>query len=405
MTTLDIATPRVFVPLLAPARYKSAWGGRGSGKSHFFAESLVERAFTEPGFRAVCIREVQKSLEQSVKRLLEDKIQRLGIGWAFDCQRDVIRGPGGGLIIFQGMQAHTAESVKSLEGYDVAWVEEAQSLSAHSLKLLRPTIRKPGSELWFSWNPESPEDPVDQLLRGPKLPPGAVVVQANWRDNPWFPAELDEERRFDMDRDPGSYDHVWEGGYITITEAVIFRGKFVVQPFETPADARFYHGVDWGFAQDPTALTRSYIVTDGKARDLYIDREAGGVGIELDHLPRLLDRVPTTRTWPIKADNSRPETISYVKRQGFNIAGAKKWSGSVEDGVEYLRGFRRIIINPECEQTAREFRLYSYKVDRRTGEILPLIADAHNHYIDGTRYGHDGEITARRAARVSELRI
>ncbi|MXV35776.1 PBSX family phage terminase large subunit, partial [Saccharibacter sp. EH611] len=157
---LDIQTPRVFAPLLQPARYKGVWGGRGSGKSHFFAEYLVAQAMMRPGLRAVCIREIQKSLNMSVKQLVTDKIMAHGLADKFELLDKEIRTPGDGVIIFQGMQNHTADSIKSLEGFDVAWVEEAQSLSAHSLKLLRPTIRKRGSEIWFSWNPSHAEDPV-----------------------------------------------------------------------------------------------------------------------------------------------------------------------------------------------------------------------------------------------------
>ena len=188
MTTLRIETAPVFEPLLQPSRYKGAWGGRGSGKSHFFAELLIEECLLNPGLRAVCIREVQKSLKESAKRLVEDKISEYGLANAgFEVLRDEIRTPGGGLIIFQGMQDHTAESIKSLEGFGRAWIEEAQSLSSRSLSLLRPTIRAPGSELWFSWNPRRKSDPVDKMLRGDELPTDAIVVKANYSDNPWLP--------------------------------------------------------------------------------------------------------------------------------------------------------------------------------------------------------------------------
>ncbi len=200
MKTLQIQTARAFAPLLAPSRYKGAWGGRGSGKSHFFAEKLIEDCLAEPGesagdgMRAVCIREVQKDLAQSSKLLIESKLQSLGITEAdgFKVFRDVIRTPGDGLMIFKGMQDYTAESIKSLEGFKRAWWEEAQSATAHSLNMLRPTLRATGSELWFSWNARRKTDPVDVMLRGAELPTGAVVVHANWRDNPWFTPELEQ---------------------------------------------------------------------------------------------------------------------------------------------------------------------------------------------------------------------
>ena len=163
----DIPTnaARVFTPLLESARYKGAWGGRGSGKSHFFGERVVIRCLGEPGLRVVCIREVQKTLAQSSKRLIEQKIIALGVGRKFRVLEEKIVTPGGGLIIFQGMQDHTAESIKSLEGYKIAWIEEAQTLSQRSLTLLRPTIRVPGSEIWASWNPRRKSDAIDELLR------------------------------------------------------------------------------------------------------------------------------------------------------------------------------------------------------------------------------------------------
>lgn len=218
---LQIPTARVFTPLLAPARYKGAFGGRGSGKSHFFAETAVEFCIAIPGARGVCVREVQRSLKESVKRLIEDKIQGFGAGSLFKVYHDSIVTPGNGVILFQGMQDHTAESIKSLEGFDFAYVEEGQTLTARSLEMLRPTIRgsermralKRTSELWFSWNPRHASDPVDNLLRGENAPPGAVVVRCSYKTNPWFPEELEEERLFDFQHRPTRYHHVWEGEY------------------------------------------------------------------------------------------------------------------------------------------------------------------------------------------------
>ena len=395
---LQIPTARVFHPLLADARYLAAHGGRGSAKSHFFAERLIERALYQPGLRAVCIREIQKSLEQSVKRLLEDKIASLGVGHMFRIMDKEIRTPGDGLIVFNGMMNHTADSIKSLEGYDVAWCEEAQTISARSLRLLRPTLRKPGSQIWFSWNPESPEDPVDEFLRGANPIAGACVVQANWRDNPWFPDVLEEERQIDLARNPDDYEHVWEGGYVTISAAVIFNKRVFVEAFETPKDARFFHGADWGFSQDPTVLIRAFVQDD----TLYVDQEVFGHGVELDDTPALFDAIPTARTWPIKADCARPETISHVKRKGFPLlTAADKWKGSVEDGIACLKGFKRIVVHERCPHIAKEFRLYSFKVDRVNGDILPIIVDKHNHGIDALRYALDGYIKGRGEMRIS----
>lgn len=221
MTPNRVPTARIFEPLLHPARYKGAYGGRGSGKSHFFAELLVDDHYHNPGFRSVCIREVQKSLKDSAKRLIEDKIQTLGLGQHFEIQSDQIKSRGGGVILFQGMQDSTAESIKSLEGFNRAWVEEAQTLSERSLALLRPTIRSEGSEIWASWNPRRKVDAIDDFLRV-KRPDGSVVIKANWRDNPWFPVVLDEERKLDLAKYPDRYDHIWEGDYAKAFEGAYF---------------------------------------------------------------------------------------------------------------------------------------------------------------------------------------
>jgi phage terminase large subunit len=222
------------VPLLDRSRYKGAHGGRGSGKSHFFAEMLVEDSLREPGesgegLRSVCIREVQKDLKESAKLLIEDKLAKLRLGEAdgFKVFREAIETPRDGVIIFKGMQDYTAESIKSLERFKRAWVEEAQTLTTRSLTMLRPTIRTEGSEIWASWNPRRKTDAIDEFLRGNK-PPGAVVVQANWRDNPWFPSVLEEERRLDLERYPERYDHIWEGDYAKAFEGAYFASSLAL---------------------------------------------------------------------------------------------------------------------------------------------------------------------------------
>jgi phage terminase large subunit len=221
LSILKIPTAKVFEPLLAPARYKGVYGGRGSGKSHFFGELLVETCQAERGTLAVCIREAQRTLSQSSKRLIESKIAALGLGHQFKIFSDKIETPGDGLVIFRGLQDHTSESIKSLEGFRIAWIDEAQVLSARGLSLLRPTIRAEKSELWASWNPRRRADAIDDFFRVRK-PEHAVVVNANWRDNPWFPPVLEEERRLDLARYPDRYEHIWEGDYIKAFEGAYF---------------------------------------------------------------------------------------------------------------------------------------------------------------------------------------
>lgn len=222
MTTLQIQTPRVFLPLLGPARYKGAHGGRGSGKSHFFAEMLVETCLMTPRTRWVCGREVQKSIKQSVKLLIEDKIRSMGVASQFQIMESEIRTPGGGVIVFTGMLNHTIDSIKSLEDFDGFWGAEAQSFSQRSIDLVRPTIRKEGSELWFDWNPETEDAPIDQLLRGPQKLTDSIVVEANWRDNPFFPEVLRREMEQDKARDPDKYMHIWEGHYRRTLEGAVY---------------------------------------------------------------------------------------------------------------------------------------------------------------------------------------
>lgn len=221
---IKVQIPAVFRPLLGPSRYLGAWGGRGSGKSHFFAWKAIKKALVNPGARIVCIREVQKTLKESSKRLIEDKIQALGLGNAqgFNFYQEHTETPGGGIITYVGMQDRNAENIKSLEGFDVAWIEESQTLSERSLVLLRPTIRKPDSELWFSWNPRRKQDAVDKLLRGDELPTGATVIRANWSDNPYFPDVLEQERLDCLRLQPEQYGHIWNGDYISVVSGAYF---------------------------------------------------------------------------------------------------------------------------------------------------------------------------------------
>lgn len=246
---LKVDVAEAFQPLCEPSRYKAAYGGRGSGKSQFFADWMIVQAVSRPGFRALCCREIQKSLKESAKRLIELKVEAHGLGKLFDCQEAQIKTPGGGLIAFAGLQDHTAESIKSYEGFDVAWVEEAQTVSPRSLNLLRPTIRAPGSELWFSWNPRLETDPVDVMFRGTETPTDAKIVRVNWDSNPWFPEELEAERLDCLRMQPDQYDHIWEGGYISIAE-----GAYYAQALTNArADGRITQ-----LARDPILQVRAY---------------------------------------------------------------------------------------------------------------------------------------------------
>lgn len=384
MSILNIETPRVYKPLLKPSRYKGAHGGRGSGKSHFFAELAIEESIRQKA-DIVCIREIQRTLDQSVKKLLELKVASMNAGDYFEIQDRRILSKTGGVLIFEGMQNHTADSIKSLEGFDRAWVEEAQSLSQRSLDLLRPTIRKPDSELWFSWNPNFATDPVDVLLRGEDPPPDSVVVRANYRDNPWLPDVLRQELEYDQKRDPDKFAHVWLGEYQQHSEARVFK-NWTVEDFTRPPGTIHRLGADWGYSIDPSVLIRCDI--DG--RRLYVDFEAYMVGCEITQLPDLFDRVPECRKWFITADSARPETISYMQKNGFpRINSAIKGARSLEEGVAFLQSFD-IVVHSRCQHVIDELTMYRYKTDPLTGKVLPILEDKNNHCIDAMRYACEG---------------
>lgn len=257
MTVLKIQTAAVFVPLLKPSRYKALYGGRGSAKSHFYAELAIERCLLTPGTRIACVREVQKSLKESVKLLIEDKIKSFGLESQFRIRDERIETPGDGIIVFQGMADHTAESVKSLEGFDIGYVEEAQTLTAKSLETLRPTIRgragRPPSELWFSWNPRSSSDPVDQFFRGPITPPDSIILKVSYRDNPWFPDELEKERAFDETNYPARYGHIWLGEYEPQAVGALFSREIIHRNRrdEAPKLTRILVSVDPPISNNP----------------------------------------------------------------------------------------------------------------------------------------------------------
>lgn len=295
MSELRIQTAPVFEPLLKPARYKGAYGGRGSGKSHFFAELLIEDCLLNKGTRAVCIREVQKDLKDSAYLIIKDKIAKFGLGEkdGFKVFKEEIETPGGGLIIFKGMKDYTADSIKSLEGFNRAWVEEAQTLSLTSLNMLTPTIREKGSELWFSWNPRRKTDPVDMRLRGAEKPTGAVVVRANWSDNPWFPDVLEDERADCLRMQPEQYDHIWEGGYATVLSGAYFAKALA----EAKANGRICR-----VGRDPLMTTRAFW-------------DIGGTGAKAD----------ATAIWIAQFVNREIRVLDYYEAQGQDLGTHIGW--------------------------------------------------------------------------------
>lgn len=377
--------------LFRPARYKVFYGGRGGAKSWGIARALVLIAASSKK-RILCAREVQNTMRDSVHRLLKDQIETLGLMPWFTITENSIRSSTGSEFIFKGLR-FDVQGVKSTEGIDICWVEEAQTVRQESWDVLIPTVRSDSSEIWVSFNPKETNDPTYQRFVA-KPPPDAVVVEINYDDNPWFPSVLRREMEYCRSVDFDAYMHIWRGRPRKIGQAAIFADKVLVEAF--PDDLweqadRLFFGADFGFATDPSTLIRFFIL----GRKLYISHEAYGVGVELDHMPEFYDAVPGSREWPIMADCARPETISYIRRQGFNIEAAEKWPGCVEDGIAHIRGFEQIVIHERCKHMIDEANLYSYKVDAKTGQVLPVVVDKHNHCWDAVRYGLDGYIQRR----------
>lgn len=369
-------------------RYFALVGGRGSAKSYSVAATLILRAAAKP-LRILCAREIQRSIKDSVKRLLDDTIVRTGLQGFFTSTDTEIRGKNGSLLLFAGLRTNI-DSIKSMEGIDICWVEEAQTVSQSSLDILIPTIRKPNSQIYFTWNPKYKTDPIDSMFGTDDLPPKTSFMRVNWDQNPWFPDVLRAEMEYDRNRDPDKYKHVWLGGYVSNSESRVFR-NWKIEEFEAPKDATHRLGADWGFATDPTVLIRCHVV----GRTIYVDYEAYQVGCEIMDTPSLFLTVPESEKWPIIADSARPETISHMKKNGFpKIMSAVKGPKSVEEGVEWLKS-HDIVVHPRCTHTIDELTCYSYKTDPLTGQILPVLADRDNHLIDALRYACEA---SRRAA-------
>lgn len=330
--------------------------------------------------RILCCREIQRSIRDSIHRLLSDLVAKYDLGSFYKVSNESITGINGTNFIFKGLYQNI-DSVKSIEGVDLCHVEEAQSISRKSLDVLIPTIRKEKSRIIFTFNPTTKEDVVytDFVVADRE---DTLKINANYDSNPFFPDVLRQEMEWCRKTDIDRYNHVWLGYPVQHSDAQVFNGKWIIDDFETPEGVNFYYGLDFGFSVDPNAFIRCFIKDDR----LYIDYEAGGVGIDIDRTPDMMRRIPESSKWTIVADSARPETISYLRQRGFQITAAKKGRGSVEDGIAKIRSFDKVIIHPRCKQTIDEFRLYSYKTDRLTDKLLPVPEDTHNHYIDAIRY-------------------
>lgn len=384
--------PKAQRVLGAKKRYKILEGGRGGGKSTPTADHLAVRAAFEK-IRVLCTREMQNSIKDSVHKLLSDRIEELKLTPYFSIYRDTILSKCGSEFIFKGLH-HNITEIKSTEGIDVCWVEEAEKVCGESWDILIPTIRNPDSEIIITFNPEDEKSATYQrFVANP--PPDSIHDHVTWRDNKLFPEVLKKDLEYTRKVDYDKYLHIWEGQFKRYADALIFSKKIFIEDFETPADARFFFGADWGFSVDPTVLGRMFV----KDNCLFIDHEFYGHGVEINELEQAFDTVPGSRKWKITGDSERPDTISYLQRKGFNIVGAKKGKGSVEDGIQFLRSFERIVIHPRCRGAIDNFSNYKWKQDKITKEILPIPADGSDHWPDSARYALEEYIKAK------ELRI
>jgi phage terminase large subunit len=390
MTTAIIKLPPKIVANFAqPSRHRVFKGGRGSAKTRSLALMSAIKVFelAQQGREGVwlCSREHLNSLSESSFEEIRQAI--ISVDWLanyFDIGERYIRTQNRRIeFAFAGLRVNL-DSIKSKARILGNWTDEAENVSEAAWRKLIPTIREEGSENWVSYNPESEHSATHKrFIENP--PTDCVTTEINWRDNPWFPDVLNLERLDDQRLRPEVYEHVWEGGFLTITDAQIFSGKYDIAEFEPGKDWHGpYFGMDFGFSQDPTVATEWW-VHDSR---LYCRHEAGRVKLELDDTAQYFaQRIPNISMSAIRADSARPESISYLKRYGLpRITGVKKWAGSVEDGIAHMKSYDKIVIHPDCPETAREFRLYSYKVDRLSGDVLTTIMDANNHFIDSARY-------------------
>lgn len=400
MSIARINLPPKLVPVFSAqgVRYRAAYGGRGSGKTRTFAKMAAVHGYRMgmSGRKGsiLCGREYMNSLEDSsleeIKQAIYSEPFLLNY---YNVGDKYIKSHDGNIkFLFAGLR-HNLDSIKSKSEVLLAWVDEADAVSDIAWRKLRPSVRAKDSEIWATWNPEIDGSATDSFfIKNP--PSGLAIANINYQDNPFFSGELENERLIDLSRDPDMYAHVWDGQYLSRSDAQIFAGRWDVKEF-TPGKNwdGAYFGLDFGFSQDPTAAVKCWIYDD----QLWIEYEAGKAGLELDHTPRfLIDRLPDIATHVVRADSARPESISYLRRFGVpRCTGVEKGKGSVEDGIAFIKSFLRINIHPRCEEVRKEFRLYSYKVDRLTSDVLPQIVDKHNHYIDALRYALEPAIKAK----------
>ena len=387
----------------------SVWlkGGRGSLKTSFTAIQIILGIMRDPNANALVLRKVGDTVRGSVMESLLWAIFMLDASAYFRHTKspaEITYIPTGQKIIMKGLDKPVKlKSINLHQGYfKYLWFEEAAEFNnMEEIRNVQQSVQR-GNDVFFeflTYNP--PNDPDSWVNAECKKPaPYRIVHHSSYLQVPpkWLGKKFIDDAETLRKNDPLKYDHEYLGLSVGRAEQIVFHGKWQEKEFETPDaselyQSRFFYGADWGFANDPTAFIRCFIRREGAEMNLYIDYESGGVGVDMWELGTLLSVIPEARRWQIYGDNSRPETISYMKNEGFIIDGAKKWKGSVEDGIEYIRTFSNIYVHPRCVETIGELKKYSYKVDRNSQKILPIIIDQNNHYIDALRYALDEYIT------------
>ncbi len=379
---LNIQMGAAFGPLFQPYDYKAFYGGRGSGKSYAIATALAAIS-SNRRMRIVCGRQFQNSIRDSSKSTIENRIASLGLSREFNVtHNEIVHRKNDSRFTFVGLERNK-ESIKSLDDVDIFWIEEARNVSQESLDILIPTIRKPGAEIWASWNPVRPEDPIDDFFRGAHPPKNSYICRVGVNDNPWFytggrmAADMERMRLANYQR----YKHIWLGDYDELDDSRVFTNWKVGRLQVTETD-RPRFGMDFGFSGDPSALIKVYVFE--KTKQIYIAEEMYGK-YSLTDLPEMMGTVNGVRRFKITADSSRPEDIQFLRTKGYDVVASKKGAGSVKTGVTWLQGYE-IVIAPECVNMQNEARLYSWQTDKQTKKVLPILCDSDNHAWDAVRY-------------------
>jgi phage terminase large subunit len=389
----DLQFPAWAGPLWDRWRYKVLYGGRGSGKSWCVARALLLRAH-ERRTRFLCAREVQRSIRDSVHRLLCDQIDMMGLGDVFTITDAEIRHRNGGNFLFSGLAQHTVESIKSYEGCDICWIEEAQVVSARSWNVLTPTIRKPRSEIWITLNPDMDTDETyRRFIDNP--PPDAWVHAVNWRDNPWWNEVLEAERQETLRRDPQDYDNIWEGKPKRVADGAIYRHEMTrlyeegrVRPVPYDPLLKVHSVWDLGYAdsmaiglwqrQGAEIRCLDFIEDSYRTLDWYVS--------EIEKRPYRWgsDFIPHDgRARDFKTGKSTEEHLAAMNRNPVVLP-----SMTLEEGIKAARlMFPRVYFDEtRCAKLLEHLKRYQRVVALATSEPGQPLHDAHSHGADMVRY-------------------